>query len=372
MRLVTAFIGIVCGAVALQAQIVDLEFDPFTQHRIPVHPARTLTLQFPEAIDGLDGLGFVFDPATQAGEFLVNHSQGTRFLSIVPLSGNPPPRNLNVIVDGAVIVIAPVMVARAEEAYSVVRFVDPALEAEKELARQMKELQQKDRLAKIKEVMERQGTEKGQWQGRITRDGPSASGESSRSGDTFGERSSGSLEVKRLDSPPPKGKPMSSSQMLGVLDTTKLLAGLDEDRLAATVRAMPHVVVSVREDDYADYGPYKVWIDRVVRIDKHDAIGFAVRIKNRLTKPLRLDPEAFLIRSGEYTYPVTIADVPLTIPAEQTAYGYLLVVGTGKGGRNNLAADGRFRVIMQTLQSGEDFAESVQRAGNEAGKGGSR
>jgi hypothetical protein len=361
----------VCGAVAMQAQIVDLEFDPFTQHRIPVHPARTLTLQFPQPIDGLDGLGFVFDPATQAGEFLVNHSQGTRFLSIVPLSGNPPPRNLNVIVDGAVIVIAPVMVARAEEAYSVVRFVDPALEAEKELARQMKESQQKERLAKIKEVMERQGSEKGQWQGRISRDGP-AQNNSSRSGDVFGGRSGGSLEVKRLDSPPPKGKPVSSSQMLGVLDTTKLLAGLDEDRLAATVRAMPHVVVSVREDDYADYGPYQVWIDRVVRIDKHDALGFAIRIDNRLAKPLRLDPEAFLIRSGEYTFPVTIADVPLTIPGGETAYGYLLVVGTGKGGRNNLAADGRFRVIMQTLQSAEDFAESVQRAGNEADKGGSR
>lgn len=369
MRAVLSILVISLSAVPIHGQIKEIELNPDVQHVIYSHPARTTTLQFPYPIEGVDGMGFVFDPVTQAGEYMISHTAGSTFLSIVPIDGNAPPRNLNIIVNGMVIAVAPAITASPTDAYSVVRFIDPLLEEQRVLAEEMKRMEQQRRIAQVRAMA-------AQWQSgeEPATQGTQGAPEDNRqvgqksggvlSPDEFGDIRESNGTVKRSDEPPPPRKPLNSTQMLGILDTTKLLAGLDEKRMAATVRAMPHVVVSVREDDIMDYGPYRVYLDRVIRIDKHDALGFAVRVENQMDKPLRLDPEGFLVRSGAYVYPVVIADVPLTISPDATATGYLLVVGSINGRRNNLAADGNFRIVMRTVQDADDFAAAI-RGGDE-------
>lgn len=293
--IVALFLAIPVGSFG---NIVHLEMNDVKPHPIPVHPAVTISIKFPYPIDGLDGAGFTSDLKHTSGEFLISYSSPNKYFSISPLTKEPRPRNLNVVIGDKITVLKPYVVSDPSDAWNVVIFEDNSQKKE--------------------------------------------------------EKIHSSPQVTKHFYPPTKTlKTSSTAKIIGMLDTTKLISQVNENILPSLLKTMPSITVSLRKNEYFDFGTHRIFLDIVSRNSELDVLVFGVRVINDSKTVLKLDPESFTARVGDFVYTQVVSDFKCILEPGETSIGYFAIVGTAEGSPNYLSPNNKFRVSLDILDQNE-------------------
>jgi hypothetical protein len=252
---------------------------------------------FPGSIAAINGAGFTPDPSRSQGEYLFFHQQGAPFFSIVPISGagcERVSRNLNVIYGGKGYVLMP-------------RMVEDPLRA---------------------------------WATLTLKEAPSGPPPAPPRGHA--------VPVVKVDDEAPQQEAQApgTARLLGMLDTVRMFSTFDIPTIEDAIDIMPHITLSLREDDWHDYGGYAVRTDMVLRNEDSDLLGFSVEVVNRADNPVHFEPDAVAIRAGEHIYPAVIADMQWSVGAGGSQRGYFVVGAGAEGAPNLLDVSNPFKIIL--------------------------
>ncbi len=277
--------------------IMEVFMDETIPQEIPMHPSVTLTIQFPHIIDGLNGAGFTADATKPFGEFLVSYTEPNNYFSLYPLVENPLPRNLNIIVKGKIYVLRPYLVTNSNKAWTALIFKDPEIY----------------------------------------------------------KAETPHPKVYKSVTPPKKTfETSSAAKIIGIIDMTKMLSQIKEPILNELLNVMPHVSVSLRQNDIQEYGTHRVFLDIVVRHDKYDILVFGVRVINDSQEDIVLNPESFTVRCGDQVYTQVVSDFQGRVKPGESAIGYFAIIGTAEGSPNYLAPNNAFQVNIDALRPSYD------------------
>lgn len=301
MRSLSSILFLLAASVASATGVVTRELDPTAPVAVPVHEDRTLTVMFPGSIAAINGAGFTPNPETASGEFLFFHQTGAPFFSIVPLPGamrQGLSRNLNIVYEGSVYVLMPMPVQTPKEAWATLTFTEPAPEEPPEPPR-----------------------------GHPV------------------------PVVKVSEEPPEPPEPRAGpAQLMGMLDTVRMFSAFDIPTIEDAIDIMPEMSLSLREEDWSDYGGYAVRTDMVMRNEATDTLGFAVEVHNKLDTRQDFEPNAVAVRSGDHTYISVLADMKWSLGAGERALGYFIIGEGAKGAPNLLDVGNAFKVILTPVE----------------------
>lgn len=104
-------------------------------------------------------------------------------------------------------------------------------------------------------------------------------------------------------------------------------------------------------------GEYSNELLEVFRFKEQDTLVFHIALNNHSNHEIRYDPKKFAVRPGAGN--LFFCAVPLAsgvMPPQSTTFAYFTVTGKSKGGRNNLSAENKWKVILSTL----DVKKSLQ------------
>jgi hypothetical protein len=90
-------------------------------------------------------------------------------------------------------------------------------------------------------------------------------------------------------------------------------------------------------------------IHRVIRDDASDALVFAVEINNQSAKDFLYDPEGIQVRVKDQVYGELTADAVGMVKAQTSATVFFAVAGTATGGRNDLAPNSDFDLVVREV-----------------------
>lgn len=274
--------------------ISTIPMDENIPQEIPMHPSVTLTIQFPHIIDGLNGAGFTPDITKATGEFLISYTAPNNYFSLYPLVDNPLPRNLNIVVKDKIYVLRPYLVSDPDKAWTALIFEDPE---------------------KIKEQKEPHP--------RVH---------------------------KSIVPPKRRLEPSSTARIIGMIDMTKMLSQIKEPILNELLNVMPHVSVSLRQNDFQQYQTHRIFLDIVSRHDKFDILVFGLRVINDSQEDILLNPESFTVRCGQQVYTQVVSDFQGKVFPGESAIGYFAIIGTAEGNPNYLSPNNAFQVNIDFLR----------------------
>ena len=295
MKYYLIILSIICSpVVCAQTGILKIAMNENIPQSIPMHPSVTLTIQFPYEIDGLNGAGFTPDITKASGEYLISYTAPNNYFSLYPLVDYPEVRNLNIIVKGRIYVLRPYLVADPQKAWTSLVFEDPEVKKRKEAPH------------------------------------PSIH--------------------KSFSPPKPKLESSSTAKIIGMIDMTKLLSQVKEPVLKELLNVMPHMKVSLRENDVLDFGEYRIFLDIVSRHNKYDILVYGLRVINDSKQDIIFNPESFTVRCGEHVYTQVVSDFQGKVAPGETAVGYFAIIGTAEGTPNYLDPSNQFQVNVGLLE----------------------
>ena len=264
---------------------------------VPMHPAVTLTIKFPYEIDGIHGAGFTPDITKASGEYLISYTAPNNYFSLYPLVMNPEPRNLNVVVKDKIYILRPYMVSNPDKAWNALVFEDPEVKK--------RESEPHPRVHK-----------------------------------------SFAAPKKQLQS-------SSTAKIVGMIDTTKLLSQVKESVLNELLGVMPHIKVSLRQNDFKDYGTHRVFLDIVARNNKYDILVFGLRVVNDSKGDILFNPESFTVRCSDQVHTQVVSDFQGRVASGESAVGYFAIIGTAEGTPNYLDPSNEFSVNIDLLEASD-------------------
>lgn len=281
------------SSVCAHPAIWSTPMDENSPQEIPMHPAVTLTIQFPHIIDGLNGAGFTPDITKATGEFLISYTAPNNYFSLYPLVDNPQPRNLNIVVKDKIYVLRPYLVSDPNKAWTALIFEDPEkMKAQKEPHPRVH---------------------------------------------------------KSIVAPKRRLETSSTAKIIGMIDMTKMLSQVKEGTLNELLNVMPHVSVSLRQNDFQQYQTHRIFLDIVSRHDKYDILVFGVRVINDSQEDIVLNPESFTVRCAQHVYTQVVSDFQGKVSPGESAIGYFAIIGTAEGNPNYLSPNNAFQVNIDFL-----------------------
>ena len=293
------------NVVAQEIQNPVIVTKPLNPQEVIIVPTAyniTTTLEFPEAIQGIDGVGLTSQPQNakdNAVLFAVSHAPGSNFLSLTPLQSTAR-TNVNVIYRGRAYVF--VVVCDSERALFKMSLTDPLQEAE--LLAKTQEQERRAR-AQMKPTPEQRE----------------------------------SLRVSPI-------------RLMGLMDKVKayeLLAVNDPTTLADLKHSKGPFEPSETQD-------YRIQPLSVTRKGQWDALVFEVAITNRNNKPLYYDPESFLVGVGPRSFRSITSDAGGVVEKGQSAIAYFVIQGDGSEGSNDLDPNNPWLITMQPIERGASDA----------------
>ena len=297
----------------VSSRIRHYELSEETAYYIPSHPLVSVTLKFPAPIEDLNGAGFALDPEQAGAEYEVAFHPGASYLTVKPIGhssqdGALQVRNLNVICQGTPYSILMQPVSRASESPTIV-FFDKA------------------------------------------------------------DATRGNYLVKSKRAPKKAIKPTKPTQIIGAMDTMKLLMAMpDEQALKQALRILPNVSFAQGSKEMLDhYGTYQIGVRSVLRLNQHDMLVFAIRITNNGKETLLIDPESFLVRVGDHVYEQVSVDVSPLIAPQQTVEGFVVIIGSPNGAPNYLDPQNEFHISVARIEA-MDENDSALRVKNKNSK----
>jgi hypothetical protein len=108
-----------------------------------------------------------------------------------------------------------------------------------------------------------------------------------------------------------------------------------------------------------NYTSCSVLLKEVIRFPKFDTLFFHCQLKNKTKRELRYNPRDFSVNVGHKTFNCSISDASGKIPPEGVTTIYFAITGTSAGGRNNLAAQNEWFVLLPVTELPR-FLEGVQ------------
>lgn len=316
--------------------------DENVTHLVPAWPKITTSVLFPYALEDVSGVGFSKDPTRTRGDFYVKVEPRSPKLDVTPIDDprvRTTPmvagegRNLNVMAGGKVYVLFFFLAESRDQALTKLVFV------------RAEDLLTERRAHQIEPAVA-----------------------------TATPAASPAVPVSRsLTLPPRPFSPAGDARIMGVLDTIKLLSGTYGETRRQLLERMPQIQLSDRTErdagnpgllaqDTADYDDFSVRLERVIRNNKIDALGFEVVITNKTGRTLYFDPESFGVRVGENVYEQVTADPCPALAPHGEMEAWFEIITSPSGAPNYLAPDNDFSVLLtQTDGRGRDIGGARRR-----------
>jgi hypothetical protein len=145
-------------------------------------------------------------------------------------------------------------------------------------------------------------------------------------------------------------KKLSTARIIGLLD--KLKGYPTYSQLAAAMYVGMDVAEPAKDGKgISENDQIKVRIERVIRDNQMDAVGFELTIENKTDLPYRYDPGNFAVRVGPEVYVNTLGDGQGLIPArgKQTAY-FIVAASAESNVPNDLSVYNDFTAIVRPIK----------------------
>ena len=143
---------------------------------------------------------------------------------------------------------------------------------------------------------------------------------------------------------------MVPERLLSLLDKAKAYPLFQKDHpdaLAGVLHAAPNA------NNY--YDNFKVITRDVWRFEEEDTLVFRIELENTSDSPIYYKPQDLAIRLEDRIYTQSLADASGVMPPKSTTPAFFAITGNGTGGRNNLAPDNKWNVLVVRMNSqGED------------------
>ena len=130
-------------------------------------------------------------------------------------------------------------------------------------------------------------------------------------------------------------------RLLSLMDKAKaypLLAKDAPDALAGVLHAGPGIT------NY--YEGFHVRIRDVWRFEQDDTLIFRLELENTTDRAVRYNPRDLAVRLDERIYTQSLADASGVMPPKSVTPAFFAITGNGQGGRNNLAPDNKWNVLV--------------------------
>jgi hypothetical protein len=146
-------------------------------------------------------------------------------------------------------------------------------------------------------------------------------------------------------------------RLLSLMDKAKaypLFAANQPDALAGVLHAAPSIT------NY--YDGFTVHVRDVWRFEEEDTLIFRVELENTSDKAIYYKPQDLAVRLDERIYTQSIADASGVMPPKSITPAFFAITGNGEGGRNHLAPDNKWNVLVvraDATASAADLLPSV-------------
>lgn len=130
-------------------------------------------------------------------------------------------------------------------------------------------------------------------------------------------------------------------RLLSLMDKAKaypLLAKEAPEALAGVLHAVPSLTTY--------YEGFSVRIRDVWRFEQDDTLIFRLELENTTDRAVRYNPKDLAVRLEDRIYTQSLVDALGVMPPKSLTPAFLAVTGNGQGGRNNLAPDNKWNVLV--------------------------
>src|SRR5882724_6481459 len=142
-------------------------------------------------------------------------------------------------------------------------------------------------------------------------------------------------------------------RLLSLMDKAKAYPLLEKDypdALAGVLHAAPNAT------NY--YDKFKLLIRDVWRFEQEDTLVFRIELENSSDSTIYYKPQDLAVRLEDRIYTQSIADASGVMPPKSTTPAFFAVTGNGQGGRNNLAPDNKWNVLVVRAEGQQKPEES--------------
>jgi hypothetical protein len=153
----------------------------------------------------------------------------------------------------------------------------------------------------------------------------------------------------------PRGpaRPVVPERLLSLMDKAKAYPFFekdDPDALAGVLHAAPNAT------NY--YDKFKLLIRDVWRFEREDTLVFRIELENSSDSTIYYKPQDLAVRLEDRIYTQSIADASGVMPPKSITSAFFAVTGNGQGGRNNLAPDNKWNVLVVRAEGPRQPEES--------------
>ncbi len=135
-------------------------------------------------------------------------------------------------------------------------------------------------------------------------------------------------------------------RLLSLMDKAKaypLFAANHPDALAGVLHAAPVIT------NY--YDGFTVRIRDVWRFEQDDTLIFRLEFENTSDRAIYYKPQDLAVRLDERIYTQSLADASGVMPPKSVTPAFFAITGNGQGGRNNLAPENKWNVLVVRANS---------------------
>ena len=148
-------------------------------------------------------------------------------------------------------------------------------------------------------------------------------------------------------------RPVVPERLLSLMDKAKAYPLFERDypdALAGVLHAAPNAT------NY--YDKFKLLIRDVWRFEQEDTLVFRIELENSSDSTIYYKPQDLAVRLEDRIYTQSIADASGVIPPKSTTPAFFAITGNGQGGRNNLAPDNKWNVLVVRTEGQQQPEES--------------
>jgi len=135
-------------------------------------------------------------------------------------------------------------------------------------------------------------------------------------------------------------------RLLSLMDKAKaypLFVANQPDALAGVLHVAPDIA------NY--YDGFTVHVRDVWRFEAEDTLIFRVELENTSDKTIYYKPQDLAVRLDERIYTQSLADASGVMPPKSVTPAFFAVTGNGQGGRNHLAPENKWNVLVVRVES---------------------
>jgi hypothetical protein len=135
-------------------------------------------------------------------------------------------------------------------------------------------------------------------------------------------------------------------RLLSLMDKAKaypLFAKNHPEALAGVLHASPEIA--------SYYDNFTVRIRDVWRFEQEDTLIFRLELENTSDRAIYYKPQDLAVRLDERIYTQSLADASGVMPPKSVTPAFFAITGNGNGGRNHLAPDNKWNVLVVRAES---------------------